>query len=189
MRRLNLMPDCGSCAALCCVATSFEASEDFACDKPAGARCPNLASDNRCSIHGELTERGFSGCVVFDCYGAGQHVTSAFASGPSADRERNHAFSMVRDLHELLFLLTEAAKICPPAEGALRALISAQIEHLDAISSSVTADIVNLDFAALHAQAHDMLRSVGNALGGPSTDRRESPKLANGASSPPPRAT
>ncbi|MCY1016082.1 hypothetical protein [Pyxidicoccus sp. MSG2] len=36
MPRPDLVPDCSACTALCCVATSFERSEDFAFDKPVG---------------------------------------------------------------------------------------------------------------------------------------------------------
>ena len=59
------------CAGLCCVAPAFAASADFAIDKPAGRPCPNLRDDFRCGIHAELRERGFPGCEVFDCFGAG----------------------------------------------------------------------------------------------------------------------
>src|SRR5215471_13450734 len=104
MRRSDLVPDCGSCAAICCVATSFEASEDFAFDKPAGARCRHLTVECRCAIHDGLVKRGLSGCAVYDCYGAGQRVTRALASAPEA--ERNEAFLMLRVVHELLWLLT-----------------------------------------------------------------------------------
>nr|BFE68040.1 hypothetical protein GCM10020092_013410 [Actinoplanes digitatis] len=66
---LELRADCGRCAGLCCVAPAFARSADFAIDKPAGRPCPNLAEDFRCGIHERLPEKGFRGCVVFDCFG------------------------------------------------------------------------------------------------------------------------
>ena len=45
--RVSLVPDCGSCFGLCCVALPFAASADFPVDKPAGQPCGNLRSDFR----------------------------------------------------------------------------------------------------------------------------------------------
>src|SRR5262245_28728842 len=118
MRRPDLVSDCASCAGLCCIATSFEASEYFGLDKPAGVACPNLSSDCRCAIHDDLVERGFAGCAAYECYGAGPRVTRAFGPGDSA--ARNEAFLSLRVVHELLWLLTEAAKLCPPSRPDVR---------------------------------------------------------------------
>ncbi len=73
-RRLRLQADCENCFGLCCVALPFAASADFAIDKDAGKPCENLQSDFRCGIHNSLRQRGFRGCTVYDCFGAGQKV-------------------------------------------------------------------------------------------------------------------
>ena len=70
----ELQADCRRCLVLCRVGPGFAASADFALDKPAGGPCVHLHADARCGIHGELPERGFPGCVAYDCFGAGQHV-------------------------------------------------------------------------------------------------------------------
>jgi hypothetical protein len=57
------------------VAPAFSASADFAIDKKAGQPCPNLQADFRCGVHSQLRQRGFTGCAVFDCFGAGQYVS------------------------------------------------------------------------------------------------------------------
>jgi hypothetical protein len=98
MRRPDLISDCARCAALCCVAPSFDASDDFAIDKPAGIACGYVTRDCRCAIHDELAARGFAGCTLYDCYGAGPRVTRAFSDGDA----RNEAFLLVRVVHELL---------------------------------------------------------------------------------------
>ncbi len=166
MRRLDLLSDCASCAALCCVATSFEASDDFAFDKPAGARCANLRPDCRCAIHPRLVERGFSGCTVFDCYGAGPRATRAFAGATDADAARNAAFLSLRAIHEMLWTLTEAAKLCAPSLAALGAEISAEVEALDALAAGPTPRILEADVDAHHEVAAALLRRVGEGLGG-----------------------
>ncbi len=73
--------DCSACVGLCCVASTFSKSTDFAISKPAGVPCPNLTAEHRCGIHDNLLGAGFSGCVSFECYGAGQRV-SASLDGP-----------------------------------------------------------------------------------------------------------
>jgi hypothetical protein len=165
MRRTDLVPECGSCAALCCVAPSFERSIEFACDKPAGERCQHLTQGDGCSIHAERADRGFRGCIVYDCYGAGQRVTRAFGSEPSSTRDRT--FLAARDLHELLFLLTEATSLCPPEACDLRGQLDVEIAALDRIADPEHG------IADHRAVTHALLRRVGAALGG----RRLGPHL------------
>jgi hypothetical protein len=117
-----LEADCASCAGLCCVVPAFVKSSDFAITKPAGKACPNLGGDFRCGIHEKLDQKGFHGCVVFDCFGAGQRITQ---ETPGAD------LSIVRQLHELMWLLTEALKLdaAQPVHQKLRDAL-AEIDHL-----------------------------------------------------------
>jgi hypothetical protein len=170
MVRPDLIPACGECAALCCVATSFEASEDFAFDKPAGARCRHLRRDDRCAIHHELVPRGLRGCALYQCYGAGQRATQAFARAPEDPRGRDEAFLVLRVIHELLWLLTEAARICPPAHEELSAELATQIDALDALARAATnrASAVGREtgLGAQEAATRRLLRRVGDAIGG-----------------------
>ena len=59
----SLVADCEQCFALCCVLLPFSAVSGFGIDKPGGTPCPNLADDDRCSIHATLRQDGWSGCV------------------------------------------------------------------------------------------------------------------------------
>ena len=79
----DLRADCGSCFGLCCVALPFARSADFAVDKPAGKACGNLRDDFRCGVHDRLRTEGFSGCTVYDCFGAGQKVSQGTFGGES----------------------------------------------------------------------------------------------------------
>ncbi|ERK69972.1 hypothetical protein N136_03695, partial [Leifsonia aquatica ATCC 14665] len=118
----SLSADCANCAGLCCVALAFAKSADFAFDKPAGDPCVNLDDDFLCRIHPQLRDRGFKGCTVFDCFGAGQHVTQHTFGGATwhdggTTRDGMFAvFPIVRQLHELLWYLREALRL-PAAEG------------------------------------------------------------------------
>jgi len=106
--------DCSQCAALCCVVPAFAASTEFAIDKAAGHPCPHLAQSFRCGIHLELRDRGFVGCTVYDCFGAGQHVTQVTFGGhdwrstPEVADLMGEVFPAMRFLHELLRYTAEA---------------------------------------------------------------------------------
>ena len=129
----RLEADCGRCFGLCCVAPGFSVSADFAIDKPAGQPCPNLRPGFRCGIHDDLRPRGFRGCAVYDCFGAGQHVSQVTFAGrdwrqaPHSARQMFEVFAVVRQLHELLWYLSEAlaSRLARPLHGELRLAIEA----------------------------------------------------------------
>jgi uncharacterized protein YjbI with pentapeptide repeats len=115
--RSALRANCADCFALCCTAFGFQRSADFPIDKPAGTPCSNLTDDFSCSIHDSLRPRGFRGCTVFDCFGAGQYVSQTLFGGtswkerPDTSADMFGTFAVVRQLHEMLWYLVEAAEL------------------------------------------------------------------------------
>lgn len=174
--RNALRADCARCTGLCCVVPAFAASADFAIAKPAGQPCVNLLADHRCGIHDRLRERGFPGCVVFDCFGAGQHLTQHTFAGhdwrTSPRRAQMFAaFTVLRQLNELRWYLAEARALI--ADGPLRTEIdraAAETEHLTTIPGE--------ELAAFDAPAHrqrigPLLGQVSATVRGPhAPDRR-----------------
>lgn len=160
----RLSADCARCAGLCCVALAFARSADFPFDKAAGEPCVNLDAGDRCTIHPHLRERGFKGCTVFDCLGAGQSVTQyTFGGGnwrdDSATRDGMFAvFPIVRQLHELLWYLAEALRMPAAARlhPALREAENATVRAAEAGPEQILA----LDVDALRAPARDLLREA-----------------------------
>lgn len=112
--RDTLRADCENCFGLCCVALPFAASADFAVDKDRGKPCSNLQTDFRCRIHKDLREKGFRGCAVYECFGAGQKVSQTTFNGkdwrdnPETARKMFAVFPITQQLHEMLWYLTEA---------------------------------------------------------------------------------
>lgn len=112
--RTDLQADCADCFGLCCVALPFARSADFAVNKPAGKPCSNLQSDVRCGIHAQLRDRGYRGCAVFDCFGAGQKTSQVTFGGtswrdaPEVAESMFEVFPIMRQLHELIWYITEA---------------------------------------------------------------------------------
>lgn len=117
----HLLADCSACVALCCVIPPFDAVQGFGFDKPAQTPCQHLCADHRCGIHGDLIERGFRGCVAFDCLGAGQRLTAMAAarfgaadgwrSRPDVARWLFAAYPKVREAQEWLARLSLAARV------------------------------------------------------------------------------
>lgn len=114
---MDLTSDCSSCFGLCCVALPFGRSSDFAFAKRADDPCRNLGPSYSCGIHTSLREDGMSGCTVFECFGAGQQVSQQTYGGvswrerPETAADMFAVFTVMRDLHELLVLLDEAARL------------------------------------------------------------------------------
>lgn len=77
----DLKSDCKNCFGLCCVALPYGKSADFPFNKDSGKPCRNLCSNNLCAIHDQLREKGFRGCVSYECFGAGQHVSQSIYIG------------------------------------------------------------------------------------------------------------
>ncbi|MEV6195572.1 pentapeptide repeat-containing protein [Streptomyces sp. NPDC051920] len=180
--RDELRADCGSCFGLCCVALPFARSADFAIDKRAGEPCPNLRGDSRCGIHTRLRTEGFTGCTVYDCFGAGQHVSQVtfggvdWRSGPKERaRQMFDVFPVVRHLHELLWYLNEALTLpaARPAHADVRSLI-AKTERLVRQSPE---ELAALDVGAHRKEAGELLLRVSELVragagGGRKKDRR-----------------
>ncbi|MFD8866964.1 pentapeptide repeat-containing protein [Streptomyces sp. NPDC059590] len=159
--RLDLRADCANCFGLCCVALPFAASADFAVDKPAGRPCTNLQSDFRCGIHAHLRERGFSGCTVFDCFGAGQKVSQVTFGGrdwrqaPDTAPRMFEVFPVMRALHELLWYVTEALTL-PPARP-VHADLRRALEDIDALTRGSAEALAGVDVAALRQEVNALL--------------------------------
>ncbi|MHB8275373.1 MAG: pentapeptide repeat-containing protein [Dermatophilaceae bacterium] len=166
--RLSLRADCESCFGLCCVAPAFTASADFAINKPAGQACPNLQPDFRCGIHTRLRQQGFRGCTVYDCFGAGQKVSQVTFGGqdwrraPRTAKQMFEVFPIVRDLHELLWYLSEALTL-PPA-GPLHGELSLALEETERLTHKSPDALMELDVAAHRREVNALLLSTSELV-------------------------
>ncbi|MFI9379606.1 pentapeptide repeat-containing protein [Kutzneria sp. NPDC052558] len=156
----DLRADCSNCFALCCVALPFTASADFAITKNAGTPCRNLLADHRCGIHADLRAKGFPGCTVFDCFGAGQKVSQTTFGGVSwreaGDRRRVFdAFTIMLPLHELLWYLAQARTLSPAR--ALHDRISAAYEQVERITLSTVDTLLAVDVPARRKEVNELL--------------------------------
>jgi uncharacterized protein YjbI with pentapeptide repeats len=174
--RATLSADCSHCAGLCCVALAFARSSDFAFDKAAGEPCEHLEVDFRCEIHAELRPQGFKGCTVFDCFGAGQRVTAAQISGHNWRDDSQTAASMfagfpiVRQLHELLWYLTEAADLA--SDHFLRQRITDTYAEIDSAAGRDSKALLEVDLVAFHAEVGALLTQISESARAPELTAR-----------------
>ena len=161
VRRRSLRADCERCFGLCCVAPAFSASADFAIDKDAGQPCPNLRPDFRCGIHARLREQGFPGCTAYDCFGAGQQVAQVTFGGqnwrrdPQAAQQMFAVFSTMRQLHELLWYLTEALTLQPVRQ--LHDELSRRLDETEHLTLGSADALADLDVAAYRRSVNALL--------------------------------
>jgi uncharacterized protein YjbI with pentapeptide repeats len=159
--RQRLRADCARCFALCCVAPAFSASADFAIGKRAGQPCPNLRSDFRCGIHRHLRERGFPGCAVYDCFGAGQQVAQVTFGGrdwrstPEIAAEMFAVFEIMRQLHELLWYLSEALALRKARE--LHGELERAFDETERLTNDAPAALIASDLACHRRKVNDLL--------------------------------
>ena len=164
----ELRADCSRCQALCCVALPFTRSTDFAVDKAAGEPCRNLAVDHGCRIHAELPERGFPGCVAFDCFGAGQQVSSVVFAGRSwhddavTAREVFDGFAVLRQVHEMRWLVADLLRRGLPPQDAVP--LEQAGRQLRQVGYGDPAQVLATDPALLRAMVGPLLRAASAHL-------------------------
>ncbi|EID55498.1 pentapeptide repeat-containing protein [Saccharomonospora xinjiangensis] len=162
----DLRADCSRCAGLCCVALPFQKSAGFPADKDAGDACHHLDVSFRCRVHAELRPKGFTGCTVFDCFGAGQRVTQAFGGRNWRDEPRLAqpmfaAFTVARHLHEILGYLAEALELPAPR---LRERVRREFHRIDALAGAEPEKLAATDIAAQRQQVGPLLAEVSQAV-------------------------
>ena len=160
----TLTADCSRCAGLCCVAFAFDRSEDFGHDKPADTACHHLAEDFSCTIHEGLADKGYRGCVRFDCHGAGQRVVQNVFGGrdwrsePALMAPMMAAFRAMRRLYELLHLL-DAAKALS-LDATAQAELSRLIAWIDPDDGWTAEGVSAFDIDAAEAKVAGFLKSL-----------------------------
>jgi uncharacterized protein YjbI with pentapeptide repeats len=170
--RSDLRSDCANCFALCCVGLTFTASQDFAIDKAAGDPCPHLDQEKfGCTIHAGLRGRGFKGCTVYDCFGAGQKVSqvtfggTSWRAAPGTAAKMFATLPIMRQLHEMLWYLGEAERL--PQASALRAEVAWSVVETERLTTLSADELAGLDVAAhrkgvgeLLAEASELVRAA-----------------------------
>ncbi|MFH8793741.1 pentapeptide repeat-containing protein [Streptomyces sp. NPDC017941] len=181
--RTELKADCGSCFGLCCVALPFSRSSDFPVDKAAGTPCGNLRQDFGCGIHARLRDKGYNGCTVFDCFGAGQKVSQVTFEGvswredPDSTRAMYEVFPVMRQLHELLKYTAQALDL--PAARPVHPDLRRAYDLIDGLTRDTAETVRDVDVDALRGEVNALLLRAGELARAAVPGRKKNHRGAN----------
>lgn len=160
----KLKIDCKKCSGLCCVAFYFSKIDGFPENKKAGKPCINLNNNFKCKIHQDLDALNMKGCIGYDCFGAGQHVTQLTYKGESwqainhKSKEIFDVFIVMSQLFQIQFYLEEALLILP-AKGLWDRINDLLIEKR-MISYSNPQDIIQFNIDSYKSRVDIILKQV-----------------------------
>ncbi|MBN2878824.1 MAG: pentapeptide repeat-containing protein [Clostridia bacterium] len=141
--------DCKNCFGLCCAALYFSESDGFPEDKKAGKPCINLRPDYTCADYKNLKNKGFKGCLGYDCFGAGQKISQVTFNGedwmqfPENKEKMFSAFLIMRKLHEMMWYLAQA--YCLQTNQSIKDEICALLESIEQTTEGDADSLVSLD--------------------------------------------
>jgi uncharacterized protein YjbI with pentapeptide repeats len=167
-RNKELRIDCEKCFGLCCTALYFSASEGFPTNKDAGKPCINLQSDFTCSVHKSLRKKGLKGCIAYDCFGAGQKVAQVTCGGcdwkqaPESAKQMFEAFLIMRQLHEMLWYLTEAFILQTDLD--IKEKISFLLENTERLTLLDIDSLLAVDVEAHRTKVNVLLKNTSKLV-------------------------
>ncbi|MCP1144751.1 pentapeptide repeat-containing protein [Lysinibacillus endophyticus] len=162
--------DCENCFGLCCVALPYAKSADFAVDKDGGTPCKNLDEHFRCRIHSDLRNKGFKGCTVYECFGAGQQVSQNTFNGqdwrkhPQIAEEMFNVFPKMQQLFEMLYYLQEGLnlEITQPLHNEILK-VKGEVEALTELSPN---SVLELDIPQHRMKVSIVLEKISSIVRG-----------------------
>ncbi|MBP3951668.1 pentapeptide repeat-containing protein [Bacillus suaedae] len=179
----RLKSDCSHCFGLCCVALPYGKSADFPFNKDGGVPCRNLCSNNLCSLHDQLREKGFRGCVSYECFGAGQHVSQFIYHGQDWREDIKQAeemfavFPLVQQLHEMLWYLQQTLTLreVESLHNSLKKMYEETVE----LTEKRPEDIFKIDIVAHRSKVNSLLVESSKIYRANSSKKSQQNRLKN----------
>lgn len=156
--------DCSKCSGLCCIALFFSKADGFPENKIAGKPCLKLENSFRCKIHTELEKLNMKGCIGYDCFGAGQHVTQYTYKGQTWKSLENQSkeifavFVIVFQLYQMRYFLEQSMSVIPAKE--LRSNIQELINENEMLCNANSKIILNTDIDSYRERVNLILKKV-----------------------------
>ncbi len=147
--------------------------------KPQGRPVPTWNRTRAAASTHSFDRLASGGCTVYACFGAGQQVAQVTFGGqdwrqaPQTARLMFDAFAIMRQLHELLWYLTEALTLS--SARALHGALRLALDQAQRLAQNRPADLVGLDVAAHREPINALLQRTSELLRadveGPKIDR------------------
>ena len=115
----------------------------------------------KCSIHKNLRGKGYKGCTVFECFGAGQKISQVTFNGIDWRKDAKHArkmydaFPVMHQLHEMLWYLNEA--ILLKATQSIHKELSKAIEETERLSNLNADELMKVNIPLHRAEVNILL--------------------------------
>ena len=160
----ELKVDCSKCSGLCCTALFFSKIDGFPEDKIAGKPCTKLQNNYLCKIHNDLEKLNMKGCIGYDCFGAGQHVTQCIYKGETwktlgeKSQEIFDVFVVIFQLYQIRYFLEEARTIIPARE--LWGEIEKLINENEMLCNYTPENILNIDVEGHRSNVNNVLKKI-----------------------------
>lgn len=164
----GLKIDCEKCFGLCCVALYFSDSEGFPEDKDAGIPCVNLQYNYKCLVHKSLKDKGFKGCLGYDCFGAGQKISQITFKGrdwnqfPEDQKKMFDSFLIMKQLHEMKWYLTQAYSL--QTNENIKDDIISLLESIEQQSLFHIESLLLIDLDTLRSTVNNFLRDTSDFI-------------------------
>lgn len=164
----ELKSDCSKCFGLCCTALFFSVCDGFPQNKEAGKPCINLNDDFTCKVHNNLRKKGLKGCTSYECFGSGQKTAQVTCKGiswrenPESASKMYDAFLIVRQLHEMLWYLTEAFTL--QNDGQIKSEIGSLIDETYDLTISNIDNLFKLDIETHRNKVNIYLKNTSDYI-------------------------
>ena len=115
-----------------------------------------------------LRRQGFPGCAAYDCFGAGQRVSQVIFAGrdwrqnPQAAAQMFAVFAIMRQLHELLWYLSEA--LSSRRARPLHSELKLAIEATERMTRGRAEALLELDLRAHRSDVQALLRRASEFM-------------------------
>lgn len=167
-RLKRLKVECSQCSGLCCTALFFSKIDGFPENKIAGKPCSKLQNNYMCKIHNELDKRNMKGCIGYDCFGAGQHVTQFIYKGEtwrtsqSKAEEIFNVFTIIFQLYQIRYFLEESRIIISAKK--LRSEIENLINENEEFCNSTPESVLDIDIENYRNKVNSTLKRVSDYI-------------------------
>jgi uncharacterized protein YjbI with pentapeptide repeats len=120
-----------------------------------------LQKDYRCGIHDSLRKKGYKGCTVYDCFGAGERISKQTFNGLSWREDNQTAaqmlavFPVMQQLHEIISFLREI--LVTERTTAVHKDAALALSTLEALTGQSPEALLVLDLSAVRASVNETL--------------------------------
>ncbi len=127
-----------------------------------------LQHDFSCVIHNSLIDKGLKGCTAYDCFGAGQKVAQITYNGqdwqksPESASQMFEVFSIMRQLHEMLWYLLEALLI--QNDGILKDDLESLLSETESLTCLSANQLIELDIDSHRAKVNSLLKKTSELV-------------------------